>query len=247
MYKRQNPYRGLLELIEQGLIRVTKSDQKNHDRLQALQIEAIVGLGQYEEALNVLKTFEGGTADIVQLILSLQEIQNRLREENNLNESLRAFAKVELACFQKLGDFSALPEKKRLAVIRAQAFIGLGKTTEALTLLRKLAVEYSSDGKIQLRYADLLIEQSDAAARREALKKYREITRRARPQSAQWFAAKYGDARARWLLGNTQQAPQPTRTAQVLYPDLGGHRWRERFERLLAACAESNGEPHPSP
>ena len=247
MHYTSNPYRGLLELIEQGLIRVTKSDQKNHDRLQALQIEALVGLGQYEEALNVLKTFEGDTADIVQLILSLQEIQNRLREENNLNESLRALAKVELACFQKLGDFSALPEKKRLAVIRAQAFIGLGKTTEALTLLRKLAVEYSSDGKIQLRYADLLIEQSNASSRREALKKYREITRRARPQSEQWFAAKYGEARARLLLGNTLKAAQTIRTTQVLFPDLGGDRWRQRFEKLLAACAESDGEPHPSP
>ena len=150
-------------------------------------------------------------------------------------------------CFQKLGDFSALPEKKQLVLIHAQAFIRLGDTNEALALLRKLAAEYSGDGKIQLQYADLLIEQSDVPSRREALKKYRVITRRARPESEQWFAAKYGEARTRLLLGNAQKAAQTIRTTQVLYPSLGGERWRERFEALLAACDESDREPQPSP
>ena len=114
-------------------------------------------------------------------------------------------------------------------------------------LVRKLAAEYSGDGKIQLKYADLLIEQSDILSRREALKKYREITRRARPESEQWFSAKYGEARSRLLLGNAQKAAQTIRTAQVLYPDLGGELWRKRFEALLATCDESDREPHLSP
>ena len=247
MHYTATPYHGSLELIEQGLSQITNSDRKNYIRLQALQIEALVGLGKYEEALTVLKSFEGGTANIVQLILNLQQIQNRRKKKNNLNKSSVALAKVELACFQKLGDFSALPDRKQLALIRAQIFIRLGDTTEALMLLRKLAAEYSGDGKIQLKYADLLIEQSDILSRREALKKYREITRRARPESEQWFSAKYGEARSRLLLGNAQKAAQTIRTAQVLYPDLGGELWRKRFEALLATCDESDREPHLSP
>ncbi len=242
-----SPYRGSLELIELGLRQIKNSDRKNYDRLQALQIEALVGVGQYEEALTVLKSFKGGTVNIVQLILNLQQIQSRSREKNNLSKSSVALAKIELMCFQKLGDFSALPEKKQLALIHAQAFIRLGDTNEALALLRKLAAEYSGDGKIQLQYADLLIEQSDVPSRREALKKYRVITRRARPESEQWFAAKYGEARTRLLLGNAQKAAQTIRTAQVLYPSLGGEHWRQRFEALLAACDESDREPQPSP
>ena len=156
-------------------------------------------------------------------------------------------AKLQLPCFQKLPHFSALPNWNQLAFIRAHIFNRLGDTDEALTLFRKLAAEYSGDGKIQLQYADLLIAQSDILLRREALKKYREITRRARPESEQWFAAKYGEARTRLLLGNAQKAAQTIQTAQVLYPDLGGELWRKRFEALLATCDESDREPHLSP
>ena len=141
-----------------------------------------------------------------------------------------------MACFQKLGNFSKIPEKKQLALIRSEALARLGKAQEALNLLRELSSEYSKDGKIQLRYADMLIEQSDVPSRREALRKYREITGRTRPQTDQWYAAKYGEARARMLLGNVKQAAQTIRTEQVLYPDLGGELWRQRFKALLEAC-----------
>ena len=236
------PYRGVLELIKQGLGSIAQDDRKNHARLHALQVECLVGLGRFGQALDVLKAFTGDTQDIINLILNIHKIKVRNGNQNDPNQTFDTRAKINMACFQILGDFSAYPEKKQLTLIQAETLALLGKTKEALTLLRKLAAEYSGDGKIQSRYADLLLEQSDATSRREALSKYREITRRSRPQTEQWFAAKYGEAKARMLLGNVRMAAQTIRTTQVLYPELGGDLWRERFETLLATCTETEAE-----
>ena len=51
-----------------------------------------------------------------------------------------------------------------------------------------------------------------------------------------------GEAKARMLLGNVRMAAQTIRTTQVLYPELGGDLWRERFETLLATCTETEAE-----
>ena len=95
-----------------------------------------------------------------------------------------------------------------------------------------------------MRYADLLIQQQDAKSLQTALKKYREVARRTRPQTQRWFAAKYGEATARLRLGDPQKAAVIIRTTRVLYPDLGGKQWRVRFEKLLAECVEQNPSPN---
>ncbi len=94
-----------------------------------------------------------------------------------------------------------------------------------------------------MRYADLLIQQGENENLREALRKYREVARKTRPQTERWFAAKYGEAKARLRLGDAKKAAQMIRTTQVLYPDLGGKSWRQRFEELLATCIQQEALP----
>ena len=71
-----------------------------------------MGLKRYGEALEALQAFTGGTESTVQLILSLQKIEHRVGEQKYPNQTLRAWAEIDMACFQKLGNFSEIPEKK---------------------------------------------------------------------------------------------------------------------------------------
>lgn len=237
-----SPYAPALRLIQRGLESHEKNDPVIHWRLKALEIEALVGLGRYQEALGVLKEFSGSTELLVQLIFSLNNLENQTGESID-SKALNSIARVEMACFKKLHDISRLPNRKQLTFIKAKTLDRSGKSPEALSMLRKLASEYSEDGEIQMQYADMLIRQSDLENRREALQKYREVARRTRPQTSRWFAAKYGEAKARFLLGNPQNAAKTIQTLQILYPDLGGEQWRLRFKKLLATCMDSKASP----
>ena len=93
---------------------------------------------------------------------------------------------------------------------------------------------------IQAAYASLLLEQSDRSAWSDAMKKWREIETRSRRTSPEWFEAKYGQARAKYKLGETQQAARIIRMTQVLHPDLGGETMSKRFRALLSLCGENS-------
>jgi tetratricopeptide (TPR) repeat protein len=237
-----SPYRSVLGLIQRGLNSIATNSDENRWRLEALQVEAFVGLGRYQEALDVLRTFNGSNELMVRLILRLN-IQEKQKAKASNGEPSDSIAEVEMACFKKLEDISGLPDEKQLAMIQAKNLERLGKASEALTVFRKLASEYSEDGQIQMGYADLLIRQGDIQSRREALRKYREVVRRTPPEKQRWFAAKFGEAKARLLLGDPKKAAQMIRTTQVLYPDLGGQPWRRRFEELLAICIRKENFP----
>ena len=237
-----SPYRSALGLIQRGLKSITKNDSENRWRLEALQVEALVGLGRYREALDTVRTFSGSKELTVQLILSLDDLENRQAKTVDRTR-LHSIAEIQMACIKKIGDISVLASRKELAVIQAKTLERLGKISDALTGLRKLSSEYSEDGQIQMRFADLLIQQGESGNLREALRKYREVARKTRPQTERWFAAKYGEARARLRLGDAKKAAQMIRTTQVLYPDLGGKPWRRRFEELLATCIQQEAFP----
>jgi tetratricopeptide (TPR) repeat protein len=238
-----NPYPAALDLIQRGLADLAKKELINRSRLEALQVQALVGMGQYQEALDVLETFNGSKESLIQLILRLDDLESS-QSKTTAKKKGRSIAELQMTCFKKLEDFSSVSEKKALVLIKVNAFDRLGDASKAFTMLGELAAEYPEDGQIQTRYADLLIQQQDAKSLRIALKKYREVARRTRPQTQRWFAAKYGEATARLRLGDPQKAAVIIRTTRVLYPDLGGKQWRVRFEKLLAECMEQDPSPN---
>ena len=243
MRHESNPYHAALDLIQRGLAALARTDQKNRSRLEALQVQALVGMGQYQEALVILKKFDGSKEILIQLIFQLNDLEPQQSKALAKNKS-RLIAELQMAGFKKLGGFSTVPEKKALELIQVNAFGRLGDASKAFTMLGELAAEYPEDGHIQTRYADLLIQQKDSKSLRAALKKYREISRKTRPQTQRWFAAKYGEATARLRLGDPRKAAMIIRTTRVLYPNLGGKQWRVRFEKLLAECMEQEASPN---
>ena len=237
-------YESALDLIKRGLEFTGSLDAKDRQTLAKLQIQALAGTGQTDEAENKIETFSG---DWIGLIFGLDQVNSGVRLlSSDRRHSRRKLAALKVVAFHKLQQSSQqIDSKDRLALglMEANALDLLGKNLEALTILRGLASDYPKDAPVQQRYADLLLQQPDKENLQIALKKYGALVRYSPPQSKRWFLAKYGQAATRLKLGQAAKAAQNVRMLQVLHPELGGTDLRQRFEELLATCIQQEALP----
>jgi len=237
-------YTSALTLINRALQVMDPSSEREKKQLDQLQIEALFGSGDVAKARQQIARFNGSWVD---LIFGLHQVTDGVRllsRETGINR--REAAEFILAAFAGLKKSAQkVDEKDRIALrlIEANALRLSGKSADSITILRTLAEAHPNDGRVQRRYAELLLQQPDDESLQMALKKYREIVRRSPPQTNAWFSAKYGQATAHLKLGNVTKAAQMVRMMQVLHPELGGTELRKRFEKLLAECNEKIATP----
>ena len=208
-------------------------------QLRLLQVYALAGqAGRQAEAKQIFNDLKVPDAEHVLWLLErlntlMATVQGKARV---------AVAELFLNCFERLKvEKIQIDHKKKLKLELgyATALEVVGDSQKSLSELKTLATENPKNGKIQAAYASLLLEQSDRGGWSDALKKWREIESRSRRTSPEWFEAKYGQARAKYKLGQTQQAARIIRMTQVLHPDLGGTTMAKQFRTLLALCDES--------
>lgn len=215
----------------------------NADLLAQLRLLQVYALsGQASRQAEAKQIFNNLKAPNAQHLLWLMEGLNTLMGIAQGPDRV-AVAELFLDCFERLkvGQIQIDNNKKLdLDFGFATALEVVGRNQESLSKLKALATENPQSGKIQAAYASLLLEQSDRSAWSDAMKKWREIETRSRRTSPEWFEAKYGQARAKYKLGETQQAARIIRMTQVLHPDLGGATMAKRFRALLALCDESS-------
>ena len=237
-------YTSALNLIDRALQLLGPSSEREKKQLDQLQIEALLGSGDVAKAHQQIARFDGSWVD---LIFGLHQVTDGVRllsRETGINR--REAASLKLAAFAGLKKSAQkVDEKDRIALrlIEANALRLSGKETDSLTILRTLSEAHPNNGRVQRRYAELLLQQPDDESLQMALKKYREIVRRSPPQTTAWFSAKHGQAAAQLKLGNATKAAQMVRMLQVLHPELGGTELRNRFEKLLAECNEKIANP----
>ncbi len=237
-------YTSALNLIERALRIIGPSSEKEKKQLHQLQIEALFGSGDVAKARQQIARFDGSWVD---LIFGLHQVTDGVRllsREAGINR--REAASLKLDAFAGLKKSAQkVDEKDRIALrlIEANALRLTGKAADSLTIIRTLAEAHPNDGRVQRRYAELLLQQPDDESLQMALKKYREIVRRSPPQTNAWFSAKYGQAKSQFKLGNAARAAQMVRMLRVLHPELGGTELRKRFEKLLAECNEKIANP----
>ena len=209
-------------------------------QLRLLQVYALAGqAGRQAEAKKIFNNLKVPDA---QHLLWLLERLNTLMATVQGTDRV-AVSDLFLDCFELL-------EKEQIQVDNNKtlefelgyvtALKAVGDRQQSFPRIKALAKDNPKNGKIQAAYASLLLEQSDRSAWSDALKKWREIETRSRRMSQEWFEAKYGQARAKYKLGETQQAARIIRITQVLHPDLGGAAMAKRFRALLALCDESS-------
>jgi tetratricopeptide (TPR) repeat protein len=118
---------------------------------------------------------------------------------------------------------------------RAAALVAVGDLEEARAAYRQLVADHPRDGGLQVAYARLLSESSDAEVLGEALRQWRIVADRSRPHTDDWFAAKYAVAETLWKLGQKDEAAKLIRYLQVTSP-LRDSDWNTSFAELLMRC-----------
>jgi hypothetical protein len=208
-------------------------------QLRLLQVYALAGqAGRQAEAKQIFNDLKAPDA---QHVLWLLEGLNSLMATVQGTDRV-AVAELFLDCFELLEKEQIQIDnnkKLKLELGYVTALEVVGDSQKSLPRIKALAKDNPKNRKIQAAYASLLLEQSDRGGWSDALKKWREIETRSRRTSPEWFEAKYGQARAKYKLGETQQAARIIRMTQVLHPDLGGAAMAKRFRALLALCDES--------
>lgn len=208
-------------------------------RLRLLRVYALAGQrNQMAAAKRELMAVEVPPApDLLRLIEGLNVLL-----ANSKQGPREKLAQLQLACFEKLDlDRNGLDKNRpiELPLAEAVALAAADRSHEALTILKALALKNPQNGSVQTAYATLLLQEDDPNAWNMALAKWREIESRSQHKSPRWFEAKYAQADLQKKLGNPQQAARIIRMTQVLHPNLGGEKMKNRFMALLARCEKS--------
>ena len=149
----------------------------------------------------------------------------------------KSLANLRLSGTDALDGSKELQPEQQQAVLfeRADALEILGRTPEAIQLLRQLAQRSPRDGRIQERYGDALIESKDRPTLEQALTQWRLVSQKSSPKSERWFKAKYHIALALFRLGDRKRAADVLGVLQ-LTTDLNATKWGDDIRALLKLC-----------
>jgi hypothetical protein len=201
----------------------------------ALLVVAQAGSGERDAARQTLQQLSGGTpAGQLSLLRGLQEISATSQPAVR-----RELAALQLEVAQRLrSNASELSAADRLSLdlIEAQSLAARGQQNESLALYRQMSKSHPDHAEIQRGYAELLLESADRDSLLAARDAWRNVLRRARPNSPLWFEAKYSTALAHFKLGDKLQAAQMIELLQSVQPELGGAEMKRKFLELLARC-----------
>lgn len=222
-------------LLEAALADAADASASWKSQARSLLVVAQAGAGNLDAARQTLQRLTGGSP-AAQL-----EMLRGLREVGQLAQPkvARQVAMLQLDVARRLrvqaGELSATG-RVNLDLIQAQALAAAGYEDDARGLLAKLSEQNPDHAEIQLSYARLLLRDADPQSQRTALDQWRNILRRSRPQSPQWYEAKYALAVAHYRLGERERTAQMIELLQAVHPEMGGAAMKRKLLQLLERC-----------
>jgi hypothetical protein len=205
---------------------------------QSLLVVALASQpGRAEEASTLLETLSAGSPDrLVEVAEGLSRIVTLAPRQ--VQESLAA---LQLAAADRLQQSQVvLDDAQRLRVdqLRAEALHTLARHGEALAVLRGLATRAPEDRDIQLRYGSALLASDDPASADAAVTHWQQLARRLRPETDDWYRAKYSFALA--LFQRNRQRDRAVAGQQLRYlkatSQVDRSSWKQQVDELLQRC-----------
>lgn len=203
---------------------------------QSLLVMAVAGQpGRSADAGKLLEQMSGGSPQqMLTLVQSLAKMVAGASGEGRLS-----LAKLQLQVHdqlrpqrEQLGEAA----KQQFDLLNAEALAAAGRRDAAVAAFEQLAKQFPNDGKLQEKFATLLLDGPDVNSWRRALDQWRIIASRSPPQTAPWFRAKYSVALAQFRLGEKKAAAQLIRFLQATPPGLERTDMKPQFLELLQNC-----------
>ena len=201
-------------------------------------IWAMVLQGKKEMATEELRKITDTSEQSTALLLAiLEKIKDRGKE--NLSESAqKQWATLEWEILSRLDEQKMSTKMQtELLLQKARVLRILEKQEEVYRLYEQLAVQFPHRRDVQTEWGRLLVDEGirrqDKKKLEQALVQWREIESRSKKGTDAWFEAKYQIARTHVALGNEEKGIQSVKMLQILYPQMGGKKWKKKFEHIL--------------
>jgi len=224
--------------LQAARLSADQADEAWRNETQSLLVVAVAGQpGRAMEARQLLDTLGGESPDrMLDVVHGLSGLGQRAGQD--LREPL---AKLQLAALDHLQQGNTAlqaPQQIRLEQVRAEALRAAGRVKESLDVYRQLATARPDDGRVQMDFAQLLLESDDPSALDQAVTQWQKVMRRVRPNSDDWFRAKYSFALA--LFQRNRGQDRVTAGQQLRYlkatSSVAETPWKSPVDALLEKC-----------
>ncbi len=226
------------KLLTAALKDTPDSPAKWKDQAQLLLVAALAAQHDRQaEAIALLDKWSSG--DVVQRLRLIEQLTQTIR---SAPETLRPqLAKVQLVVIEQV-EASGQPVedeiRARIAGLHAQALRDTGQTREALQRFERLARDRPRDKKIQIDFAQLLLESSEPETLGKAIVQWRKVASHVPPDSDDWYRARYSIALAfsrRNQTGDRAEAAKRLKYLKAI-SRVDQTVWKDRVNQLLDRC-----------
>ena len=146
-------------------------------------------------------------------------------------------SEIKLAVANQIKPPAADAAKWKL--LKAKSQLSVGKADEAVKTFSNLIESNPRNFRYQLEYARALTTQDKQDSKEKALRQWRVIARKTRPNSETWMEAKYHVALMQHRLGQSKQAVQLIRYLEQTAKNWKDNPWHSKFTDLLKQASAS--------
>lgn len=198
----------------------------------ATLIALLVSQNRMDEALEKTNQLAGaGANQLNSLVEALGSRVDKLPEAERKSAAQAVLKTIELLNRQSGADPKAGAAPANLDIQTADMLFHAGDYQQSVILYEKLAKKYPNSGPVQIGFARALTGLADSTkSYSRALQQWRTIADHSKQYSDYWYEAKTEIVRLLTASGQRKQAIDMVRVLKLVRPDLGGPRWKEKFE-----------------
>jgi outer membrane protein assembly factor BamD (BamD/ComL family) len=225
------------EPLLQAIVRSGAAGESDRLEAQRLRVVALLGQNRFAEARKAVATeIADRPAELFPLLQILEDAASGSNDARRQQVGqLQLVAAERLAAHvERLSD----DEKVRVQIALALAHVNAGESVRAQELFDQLRRRLPSNPRVIEAQAENLMRLGRYSQAREL---WRDYSTRVKPNTPEFFRAKYSLALACLRAGDAEQCRKIIGVLEVLHPQLGGLELKAKFDQLKADAAKALG------
>jgi len=200
-----------------------------------LRVVSLAGQNRLQEAGDLLnKLSETSPDEMLQILNGLAQLVELA--DNDVRKELGVLQLQAVEALERRRDELSASQARRLDECHAQAYIATDQIDEAVSLYSQLQKRFPKDRELPLNLGRVLVQCGTKSCLTRAQKIWRAVEAKQRAGQPDWLEARYYRALINFETGEYDTCHKLLGVTAQLYPELGGHELKAKFEALQAKC-----------